>query len=97
MKKGLKLLIAFFTPFLLMAQEEGIRFSGGNWQEMLQKSREEKKLIFIDVYTTWSHVIPSSAIAFNQACLALSISPDSCAIPKISKPLFLYFEYSSFR
>lgn len=32
---------------------QGVNFAHGNWTEILAKAREEKKTIFVDVYTQW--------------------------------------------
>lgn len=33
--------------------EEGIRFIEANWAKALQEAKKQKKLIFIDAYTSW--------------------------------------------
>jgi len=35
------------------AQEKGISFFHGSWEEAISKAKSEKKLIFIDFYTKW--------------------------------------------
>ncbi|WP_118976018.1 thioredoxin family protein [Taibaiella koreensis] len=51
MKKiGLLLLCSFVV---LCAQAQGIRFETGSWKEVLAKAKKEKKLIYMDIYTTW--------------------------------------------
>ncbi len=32
---------------------EGIRFEQGSWAQVVSKARQERKLIFVDIYTTW--------------------------------------------
>ena len=32
---------------------QGIQFETGSWKEVLQKAKQENKLIFVDLYTTW--------------------------------------------
>ena len=32
---------------------QGIQFEAGSWKEVLQKAKQENKLIFVDLYTTW--------------------------------------------
>ena len=32
---------------------QGIEFSHGTWKEVLAKAKQEDKLVFIDVYTSW--------------------------------------------
>lgn len=41
-----------FSASFLVAQE-GIHFFKGSWDEALQQSEKEEKLIFVDAYTTW--------------------------------------------
>lgn len=38
---------------ICISRAEGIRFFEGNYKEAIQKAVEEKKLIFMDVYTPW--------------------------------------------
>lgn len=35
------------------SQTEGISFEKGNWFNILKKAKDEKKLIFLDAYTSW--------------------------------------------
>lgn len=35
------------------AEDSGIRFFHGTWQEALNKAQEENKLIFMDAYASW--------------------------------------------
>lgn len=53
---ALLILSVFFmnTSFTLQKDEAtGIKFFEGTWQEALQKSASEKKLIFLDLSTSW--------------------------------------------
>lgn len=43
--------VFLLAPFALAAQ--GIQFETGNWSSVLAKAQKEKKLIYVDVYTTW--------------------------------------------
>lgn len=43
--------VFLLAPFALAAQ--GIQFETGNWNSVLAKAQKEKKLIYVDVYTTW--------------------------------------------
>lgn len=45
------LLLLLLCPFRIYSQ--GIRFESGSFQEILRKAQQEKKMIFIDVYTSW--------------------------------------------
>jgi thioredoxin-related protein len=46
------LLLGFFSQ-AAVAQEAGMEFFHGTWQEVLDASQKERKLIFVDAYTTW--------------------------------------------
>jgi thioredoxin-related protein len=42
------------VPFISLAQEKGIHFThAATWDEVLQQAKAEKKMIFVDAYTTW--------------------------------------------
>ena len=47
----------FFTIAILLFSwnvfSQGIQFEIGSWKEVLQKAKQENKLIFVDLYTTW--------------------------------------------
>ena len=48
----------FLGSFLIVAQPSygqsgGINFKGGDWDEILSLAGVEKKIIFVDAYTTW--------------------------------------------
>lgn len=43
--------VFLLAPCALAAQ--GIQFETGNWSSVLAKAQKEKKLIYVDVYTTW--------------------------------------------
>ena len=47
----------FFTIVVLLFSwnvfSQGIQFETGSWKEVLQKAKQENKLIFVDLYTTW--------------------------------------------
>lgn len=45
------LLFALLVP--LANYGEGIDFVQGNWEDVLKMARKERKLIFLDAYTTW--------------------------------------------
>jgi thiol-disulfide isomerase/thioredoxin len=32
---------------------QGIHFESGNWKSVIDKAKKEKKLVYVDVYTTW--------------------------------------------
>lgn len=81
MKKNLLLvIIGLFFSFSTLAQHSksttGIKFTESSWKEILKKAKAEKKLIFMDAYTTWcgpckmlqSRVFPDKTLGefFNQ-------------------------------
>jgi thioredoxin-related protein len=52
---GLRFLSAAVTLFLLptLGLSQGVKFEETKWDAILQKAKTEKKLIFMDAYTTW--------------------------------------------
>jgi thioredoxin-related protein len=98
MKYILNLLL--FLPVVLHSQngntalrdsfEKGIHFENSlNWDEILQKAREEKKMIFIDCYTTWctpckameKEIYPLESVGqfFNEHFVSIKIQMDQTA------------------
>ncbi|MEZ4848374.1 MAG: thioredoxin family protein [Bacteroidia bacterium] len=66
MKISLKLfgIILGLTMYTFLAQaQEGMKFFHGTWEEALQASKKERKLIFVDAYTVWCG--PCKAMARN--------------------------------
>lgn len=53
MKYFLSFLFAFILLVNVNAQNSGIKFQKGDWETILNKAKEEDKLIFVDAYTTW--------------------------------------------
>jgi thioredoxin-related protein len=53
MMKKLILLLVLIAPVFILNAQEGIQFAEGSWQEVLQKAKDENKIIFLDAYTTW--------------------------------------------
>ncbi|MCA0362640.1 MAG: thioredoxin [Bacteroidetes bacterium] len=51
--KKIVLLIFILFSIGANAQTTGIAFEKGNWYSILQKAKAEKKLIFLDAYTSW--------------------------------------------
>lgn len=49
----LLLFLSCLPAFGSIQAQEGIHFESGNWSQVREKARQEKKLIFIDVYTPW--------------------------------------------
>lgn len=53
---ALRLIIIFAISFLAIpsfAQERGIQFFHGTWEEAVAKAKEQKKVVFVDAFTTW--------------------------------------------
>jgi thiol-disulfide isomerase/thioredoxin len=47
-----------FLVFILLTQlaygqDKGIQFFHGTWEEVLAKAKEQKKIVFVDAFTTW--------------------------------------------
>ncbi|GAA3928784.1 DUF255 domain-containing protein [Chitinophaga oryziterrae] len=55
MEKILFMWMWIITPLLVNAQDiPGVKFEDqGNWQSILAKAKKEKKMVFVDAYTTW--------------------------------------------
>lgn len=53
MKKIGFLFVALILSNLAFAQQTGIVFEHDSWNKIVQKARAEKKLIFMDAYTSW--------------------------------------------
>ena len=53
MKKGLFILLLIAILLPAHAQESGIRFFHGSWDEAVALAKKEKKKIFIDFFTEW--------------------------------------------
>ena len=55
MKNQIKLTLLFFFSFCIgvVAQNRSIQFEHGTWKEIKEKAAKEKKLIFLDAFTTW--------------------------------------------
>ena len=51
MKKFVFLCVFFAFSLSLRAQESGIRFFHGTWDEAIALAKKEKKKIFVDFYT----------------------------------------------
>lgn len=47
------MLLALLSGGSLFAQDAGIQFAHGTFQEILKQAQAEKKIVFVDAYTTW--------------------------------------------
>lgn len=45
--------LMLFVGTALMAQNKGVTFETGTLSQTLEKAAKEKKMVFVDVYTTW--------------------------------------------
>ena len=63
--------LVLYSVFAFANTEEGIHFEQGSWAEITAKAKTEKKLIFIDCYTSWcgpckqlsAEIFPQKAVA----------------------------------
>src|SRR5690242_9585055 len=53
MKKVLTLTVLVVSVLFIARAEEGIQFFEGTLSEALNKAKAEKKILFLDCYTTW--------------------------------------------
>lgn len=53
MKKAFVLFLILFVSQATFAQAGGIQFDSSKWKEVLQKAKDQNKLIFFDAYTSW--------------------------------------------
>ena len=82
MKKFVFLCVFFAFSLSLRAQESGIRFFHGTWDEAIALAKKEKKKIFVDFYTEWCgpclnmsltvFVLPQVGEVYNKNFVCLS-------------------------
>ena len=53
MKKTLLTLLAVWLFLPYVSSQNGIQFASGTWAEVLEEAKNQKRLIFVDAYTTW--------------------------------------------
>jgi thiol-disulfide isomerase/thioredoxin len=84
-------LVGLFFSVTTFAQHSnsttGVKFTDASWKEILKKAKTEKKLIFMDAYTTWcgpckmlqSRVFPDKALGafFNENFVNAAIDMES--------------------
>ena len=73
----------------------GIKFSEGNWAAILKKAKAEKKIVFLDAYTTWCgpckllqknvFTKPEVGALFNQKFINVKIDMESGEGPKLAQ------------
>ncbi len=49
----LVLMIFLFSSYSNVGDKKGIQFFKGTWEQALEKAKEEKKFIFLDIYANW--------------------------------------------
>lgn len=82
--------LAFIRP----AQAQGISFESSNWQSILNKAKSEKKLVFLDAYTSWcgpckamqARVFPDKKLGefFNAQFVNAKIDMEAGEGPKLA-------------
>ena len=53
MKKIVLTLLTLCSLFPFVSSQNGIQFTSGTWAEVLEEAKTQKRLIFVDAYTTW--------------------------------------------
>ena len=86
MKKFIFLWVFFAYSISLSAQESGIRFFHGTWDEAITLAKKEKKKIFVDFYTEWCgpclnmsltvFVLPQVGDVYNKNFICLKIDAE---------------------
>lgn len=86
------LFFTFTTTF--SSQAQGITFESSNWQTILNKARAEKKLVFLDAYTSWcgpckamqARVFPDKKLGdlFNTQFVNAKIDMEAGEGPKLA-------------
>lgn len=79
----------------LVKAEAGIKFTEGNWAAILKKAKAEKKVIFLDAYTTWCgpckllqknvFTKPEVGALFNQKFINVKVDMESGEGPKLAQ------------
>lgn len=86
MKKFIFLCVFFAFSFSLRAQDSGIRFFHGTWDEAIALAKKEKKKLFVDFYTEWCgpclnmsltvFVLPQVGEVYNKNFVCLKIDAE---------------------
>jgi len=75
--------------------QEGIKFESGSWKEVLEKAKNENKLVFVDVFTEWcgpcklmvKDIFPRKSVGefFNTNFISYKIDAEKGEGPAIAK------------
>ena len=86
MKKFIFLCVLFAFSLSLRAQDSGIRFFHGTWDEAIALAKKEKKKLFVDFYTEWCgpclnmsltvFVLPQVGEVYNKNFVCLKIDAE---------------------
>jgi thioredoxin-related protein len=81
--KRLKLSVLFLFTALAVSAQTGVKFEHGSWSEILQKAKNENKMIFVDCYTSWcgpckklsKEIFPQEAVGvyFNENFVSIKV------------------------
>lgn len=95
MKKGLFILLLIAILLPAHAQESGIRFFHGTWDEAIALAKKEKKKIFADFFTEWCgpclnmaltvFPLPEVGEAYNKHFICLKIDAEKGEGRKLAK------------
>ncbi|GLU50984.1 thioredoxin family protein [Dyadobacter frigoris] len=75
--------------------DAGIKFTEGNWAAILKRAKAEKKVVFLDAYTTWCgpckllqknvFTKPEVGALFNQKFINVKVDMESGEGPKLAQ------------
>lgn len=75
--------------------DAGIKFTEGNWAAILKKAKAEKKIVFLDAYTTWCgpckllqknvFTKPEVGALFNKKFINVKVDMESGEGPKLAQ------------
>ncbi len=95
MQKGIILMLTLLLSQSLLLAQSGIKFQKTDWPEVLQKAKQENKLIFVDAYTTWcgpckqmvKEVFPNKKVAdyYNQSFINYTIDMEKGQGPQLAQ------------
>ncbi|MFT5168844.1 MAG: thioredoxin-related protein [Saprospiraceae bacterium] len=95
MKKGILLAITLLISQSILFAQNSIKFQETGWTEVLQKAKEENKLIFVDAFTTWcgpcklmvKDVFPKKEVAdfYNQTFVNYTIDMEKGEGPQLAR------------